>query len=255
MALGNYDNNEKNRYNPVYYSSYNSGNKDGIDPSAISYNFQSRMLKISISPLKMNQGDKVSYDHENAASIWLQHTKARMLYDEILKVLKGEISNGGVTSGTDGLIRFSDGKELGINAYCLIISKINPDTGETISSYTYQFKDKHYYAVENYNPNDSQHKKCYHNDLEINLLLDTLKSYYEAMAGGTAYSVLDAFRFNIDTNNTKMDLIMSKLGVEYKSGMTSRQSALSGHRSYFDNSTAAATETRTMRTATMEELE
>ena len=87
MALGNYDNNKKEQYTPVYYSEYGTGNPEGIDPSALSYTFYSRMLKLSISPLKMNNGDKIAYDHDNAAVAWLTHTKARMLYDQIKRVL------------------------------------------------------------------------------------------------------------------------------------------------------------------------
>ena len=248
MALGNYDNNKKDKqYMPVYYSEYGTGNKDGVDPSALSYTFYGRMLKLSISPLKMNNGDKVSYDHENAAIVWLTHTKARMLYNEINKVLKGEIENGGVSTGAEGLVIFTNGKELGIPNYCLIISKVN-ENGEIISSYAYEFKTKHHFAVENYSSKDSSHKKVYYNELEIDQFLDLLKSYYEAMTGAMAYSVLDAARFNINSNNTKLDLIMSKLGVEYKSGMTSRSS-----KSFFDNTDPS--NDRNIRTATMDDLD
>lgn len=251
MALGNYDNNKK-EYMPVYYSGYGTGNADGIDPSALSYSFYNRMLKVSISPLKMKNGDKVSYDHDNAATVWLTHTKARMLYDQITKVLNGDLSNGGVSTGKEGLIRFCDGKELGINNYCLIINKVN-ENGEVISSYAYEFKTHHHYAVENYNPKDSSHKKEYYDKLEINQLLDILKSYYDAMTGAVAYSVMDAMRFNTNSQNTKMDLIMSKLGVEYKSGMTSRSSGGGG--SFFDNNTNSSSNDRDMRSATMDDLE
>ena len=54
MALGNYDNNKKEQYTPTYYSAYNTGNAEGVDPSSLSYTFFNRMLKLSISPLKMN---------------------------------------------------------------------------------------------------------------------------------------------------------------------------------------------------------
>lgn len=252
MPLGrSYDNNNRDEYLPVYYSKYGTGNAEGIDPSALSYSFYNRMLKLSISPLKMNNGDKISYDHDNAAVVWITHTKARMLYDQITKVLNGEISNGGVPTGTEGLIRFCDGKELGINNYCLIINKVN-ENGEVISSYAYEFKTHYHYAVENYSPKDSSHKKCYYDRIEIDQLLDLLKTYYEAMTGATAYSVMDGMRFNTNAQNTKMDLIMSKLGVEYKNGMTSRSS----NGSYFDNhSESNSTSGREIRTTTMEELE
>ena len=253
MALGNnYDNNKKEQYMPVYYSAYNTGNPEGVDPSALSYSFYNRMLKLSISPLKMNNGDKISYDHENAASVWITHTKARLLYDEILKVMEGKISNGGVPTGAEGLVRFCDGKELGVNNPCLIINKVN-ENGEVTSSYAYEFKTKHHYGIENFNPNDSTHKKVYNNDLEIQQLLTLLESYYTAMSGAVAYSVMDANRFNTSTQNTKIDLIMSKMGVEYKPGTTSRTSSTS----FFDGDrgSSSSDSSRSMRAATMDELE
>lgn len=247
MALGNYDNN-KEEYMPVYYSKYNTGNPDGIDPSALSYSFYNRMLKLSISPLKMTNGDKISYDHDNAAVVWLTHTKARMLADQIRKVLNGDISNGGVNTGKEGLVRFCDGKELGIKNYCLIINKVN-ENGEVLSAYAYEFKTHYHYAVENYDPKDSTHKKVYYDNIEVDQLLDLLESYYISMTGAVAYSVMDGMRFNTNSTNTKIDLIMSKLGVEYKSGMSSRSSS-----SFFDTD-HNTTNDRSMRSATMDDLE
>jgi hypothetical protein len=250
MALGNnYDNNKK-EYIPAYYSQYGTGNAEGVDPSALSYSFYNRPLKLSISPLKMNNGDKVAYDHDNAGVVWLSHTKARMFYDQILKVLRGELSNGGVSAGTEGLVRFSDGKELGINNWCLIINKVN-EAGEVTAGYAYEFKNKHHYAVENFNPNDSSHKKHTYDKLEVEQLLDVLKSYYESMTGAYAYSVMEGMRFNTNAQNTKMDLVMSKLGVEYKPGMTSRSSY---SKSYFDTSENTPSD-RGMRAATMDDLD
>jgi hypothetical protein len=250
MALGNYDNNKKDQYMPVYYSQYNTGNSEGVDPSSLNYSFYNRMLKLSIAPLKMNNGDKISYDHENAAVVWLTHTKARILHGEILKVLNGEISNGGVPTGTEGLVRFIDGKELGVNSYCLVINKVN-EAGEVTASYAYEFKQKHHYAVENYDPKDSSHKKVYVNNLEIQQLLDMLEQYYIAMTGAMAYSVMDANRFMTNAQNTKIDLIMSKMGIEYKPGTTSRSSG-----SYFDKgSSSSDSDNRSMRAATMDDLD
>lgn len=255
MALGNnYDNNKKNQYMPVYYSEYGAGNKDSnVDPSAIGYSFYNRMLKITISPLKVGNGNQISYDHDNAAIVWLTHSKARLLHDAIQKVLNGETSNVGVPTGVEGFVRFSDGKELGVNNYCLIINKIN-ENGEVISGYAYEFKAKHHYHVENFNPADkSTHKKVYNHNLEVLQLLDVLKTYYMSMTGAYAYATMDGMRFNTNTSNTKMDLIMSKLGIDYKPGTTSRQSSGS---SYFDRGgISSEADGRSMRSATMEDLD
>lgn len=251
MALGNYDNNKREYYTPVYYSGYGAGNADGVDPSSLSYSFYNRMLKLSISPLKSKNGDNVVYDHDNAAVVWITHTKARMLYDQIKKVLKGELNNGGVNTGKEGLVRFCDGKELGISNYCLVINKIN-ENGEVLSSYAYEFKTHHHYAIENYDPKAATGKKAFYDNIEIDQLLDLLDTYYKAMTGAVAYSVMDAMRFTTQASTTKMDLIMSKLGVEYKQGMSSRTSG--GGSSFFDSMNSPESD-RSIRTATMDDLE
>ncbi len=249
MAFNNPNNNSNNNeYSPIVYSAYATGNSEGIDPSQLNYSFVNRLLKISISPLKQDNGNEIAYDHQNAAVVWLTHTKARTLVKEIKKVLNGEITNGGVVTGSNGLIRFSDGKELGIDGYCLIINKLNED-GEIQASYSYQFKKKHHYGVENFNPQDSSHKKVYYDLTEIDQLMDLLTDYSRAMSGAMAYSVLDYDRRETGRFITKIDLIMSKLGVEYKTGMTSRSS----QSSFFSKNDSD--QGRTMRSSTMDDLE
>lgn len=251
MAFNNTNNNNNREYSPIVYSAYTTGNKDGIDPSQLNYSFVNRLLKVAIAPLKTDTGNDIVYDHQNEAVVWLTHTKARTLYEEIEKVIRGDISNGGVPTGSDGLIRFSDGKEFGIDGFCLVINKLNSSTGEVQSSYMYQFKKKHHYGVENFDPKDSSHKKVYYDMTEIDQLKDLLMDYYKAMSGGTAYAIMDYQRFDTNRTNTKIDLIMSKLGVEYKSGMTSRAS--SSQQSYFSKEDSEGG--RSMRSSTMEELE
>ena len=46
MALG--DENKKKYYEPLVYSPYGTSNNDGVDPSALYYQFYISLLKISI---------------------------------------------------------------------------------------------------------------------------------------------------------------------------------------------------------------
>ena len=69
MALGNYNNNDSNQkkgYEPILYSPYNTSNREGVDPSALSYQFYNGLLKISISPMKAGakKDDVDVWDHE-----------------------------------------------------------------------------------------------------------------------------------------------------------------------------------------------
>lgn len=257
MALGNYNNNDdKKFFEPVVYSPYNTSNTDGVDPSALSFQFFRGLLKISISPMKPNakQGDQSIWDHENAAAVYLTHTKARILADEVRAVMATDsINNSGVPTGSEGLISFSNGKELGATSPCLIIRKINNETGEVISSYAYQFKTTHY-SIRNFNPSTSKYDTMYHENLEINQFLTILDEYATAISGAQAYSTLYAFKYEIQKNKTKMELIMDKLGIESPQYGNSNSG---GGTSYFNqqHSAAASSSNTTMREATFDSLE
>lgn len=223
MALGDYnngDNNKKKYYEPIVYSPFGTSNTDGVDPSAISYQFYNGMLKISISPMKAGArpDDIQKWDHENAVTIWLTHAKARILADEIRNVLAhpDEVNNGGVYTGkgdSQGFISFSNGKELGASGPCLIVRRLN-ETGIT-SSYAYQFKDRSYAAVRNFDQNNiTEYDHINYPNLEIDELLTLLDDYSSSIGGAMAYSVMNAQKYDTNRSNTKMNLIMEKLGID-----------------------------------------
>lgn len=224
MALGNYnqgDSNQKKGYEPVLYSQYNTSNRQGIDPSALSYQFYGGLLKISISPMKLGVKAEDTldiWDHENSGSIYLPHTKARMLIDEIKYVLNhpDDIYNGGVPAG-NALISFSTGKELGADGPCLIIRRLDVNTGEPTSSYAYQFKTDHYFGIRNFNPKDPiNYMKQNYPNLEIEMFVDLLEQYSTYSCGAASYLQMYAQRFDTSRMNTKIGLIMDKLGIENK---------------------------------------
>lgn len=239
MALGNYDNNSKKFYEPtVYASAYNYSNTDGVDPSALSFQYFRGLLKISISPKKPNAqpGDTQLFDHDNSAAVWLTATKAKMLLSEINEVLSNPdtILNGGVNAG-EGLISFSSGKELGVASPCLIIRKLNMDTGEVITSYAYQFKTQYHYAIRNFDANTSDFSKIYYDNLEVEMFKSILEQYVISSSGANAYSTLYAFKYDIQKNNTKIGMIMDKLGIEkpdYNNGSKGNY----GNNSFFNRS-------------------
>lgn len=269
MALGNYnDNNSKKYYEPLVYSRYGTTNTEGVDPSALSFQFYNRMLKLSIAPMKPNAkpDDRNPWDNENAIAVWLTHTKAKMLHDEIKYAMANPDTcfNAGVTIGDETLVSFSNGKELGVSAPCLIIRKINREDGAVMSVYAYQFKTnfKTYNSVRNYDQNNpgSFDSHTYSN-IEIDDLLTILQTYYEASSGAQAYSVLSAMKYDIQKNNTRMELIMEKLGIEkpeYSNGSAPRES----RGSFFANNPGNSSSSNSipglngsMRSTTMDDLE
>lgn len=256
MALGDsYNNNSKNNSTPTLYSNYKLSSQEGVDPSSLSASFFSNMLKLSISPLKQNNGDQIAYDHDNAIAVYLTHTKARLLYNEIKEFMKNPAGNNnvGVNTGKDGLVMFSDGKELGTTNYCLIIRKIDQDTGAVNASYAYEFKSNYHYTIRNFNQDTSQFDKFFYDNLEVDQFLTLLQTYYEAMTGANAFATLDAFKFNYSKLNTKIESVMSHLGIDYK---TQKGGSYSSGDSYFNKpSGTTSTNNQSMRQSTLNELD
>lgn len=223
MSLGDFSNNSnynnnKKQYSPRVYSQYRMSNTEStVDATSLNPSFWNNMLVLSISPKKETSDGSIAFDHENAAAIYLSHTKARLLYEEICTFQENPdmYSNVGVSSGA-GLITLSNGKEYGVNCPLIIVSKINGESGQIESSYAYQLKEDYHYSVRNFDKDTSEFDKIYHNNIELEQIKTLLMSYYESMTGAFAYSVIDNMKYDMSRINTKLDSCAEKLGVEYK---------------------------------------
>lgn len=232
MALGdggnfstNKDTNNKN-YDPTVYSPIKFKNPDAVtDPSELSFSFWKNMLKVTISPkIEPRPEDKyVMYDHnpQNNISILLNPVKAKMFHDEIIAMLEDggkTINNVGVNSGLNGLITLSNGKEFGVDGYMLVIRKLD-ENGATQSSYSYQFNNPEYYmTIRDFDESSRGYNKQYHERVEIDYLLVMLESFYRDQTYTTAYTIIDAEKYNFNRLNTKIELVMDKLGIPKTSG-------------------------------------
>lgn len=236
MALGNeYDNNNgaNKKYSPNVYSPYKMSNPEGIDPSALTFTFWNNLLKIGISPRKPNS-DPAAYDYDKSIEVYINHTKARMLYEEIftLKQSKGEINNVCINTGIDGIIMVSNGKEFGVTTPVLVIIK-HDEKGNPISSYVYQFKTDKFFSMRNFNmEKPTEFEKIYFNDIELDQFSTILKEYYEAMTCATAYTVIDQSKYNNSRMTTKINAIMDKMGIKQEGGKAN----YSKGSSFFNNS-------------------
>lgn len=217
MALGdNYNTNREEYFEPDVYSQYSMSNKDSmVDPTRISIRFWKSLMKISIFPMVNNPTQDHVWDKENEIAVYLNHTKARQLYEGIDMVLDREnhpeIHSWGIPSSSDGLISFSDGKEVGLDSPCLIIRKIDQESGKEISSYVYEFHTQYHYAVVNFNPKDASHDKVYLDSIEVEQFKDLLRSYYLAMTNAEAYSVINTQSFKRLSN--QIDKIGEAVGI------------------------------------------
>lgn len=264
MAIGdnysynnNTDSNKKQFKEQEIYSVYNVGNENGVDPSALSYSFWNGCLKVSISPILSNPSEKRKWDHKNAAVVYLNHTAARVLKEEVTKVLNGTTENGGCKIGSKekvSLLTFSNGKEVGCPGYCLIIRSVDSD-GTILGTYVYQFKDSYYYGVTNFDAASSKFDKTKYKDIEIHQFLDMLEQYYLAMTKATAYSITSELKYDFSRINTKLGLIGESMGVEFK-GQDNKGG--SGGTSYFDqedSNTESPSKNKGVRQTTLDDLD
>lgn len=231
----NTDNNKK-QYEPTVYSPVQFKNPKGIDPSELSFTFWNRMLKINISPKKDEKpGDKYpTYDHENNISIHINHLKARMLYNEIEEFLKdpNKINSIGINSGTAGLLTISNGKEFGVNSPVMVIRKMD-EAGNVNTSYAYEFNANDYYTtIRNFDEKSKKYDTVAMPNLELIVLQDLLRAYYESANYAAAYAVVDSMKFDVSRINTKLELLLDNAGIKKPGG----NGGANGGRSFFQRS-------------------
>ena len=222
MALGdvnNYNSNKEKKYTPTLYSQYTMSNVEStVDITKLEPYFWNSLLALSIVPL-VKEGDNYRGDRDSAITAYLTHNKARMLYEEIKMFMQNPntFNNQGVATGA-GLITISNGKEFGVSTPCLSIRKINAQTGVVESSAAYQFKTDYHYAIRNFDEKTSDYDKSIYENVEIESLLTLLKTYYEAMTGAVAYSVIDNNKYNQTRTYNALNNICEKLGISSGNG-------------------------------------
>lgn len=225
------DNNKKEYKSPEIFSGYNTSNENGVDATALNYSFWKGFLKISVAPMLKNPTEKQKWDHKNAASVYLNRQKARVLRYEAEKVLEGKQENGGVNSGESGVISFSNGKEVGINGYCLIIRNVSSD-GVVNATYIYEFCRERYYGVSDFKAENSNFNKVFYDTIEVDEFMQMLDEFVKHMTKAVAYTVMEEIKFNVSRVNTKLGLIGEALGVEFNGGDGSKRERGA---SYFDS--------------------
>ena len=239
MALGDnsYDNNTKKKKNVEVYSKYKYTNPNGIDPSSLNFTFKLGMLVIIISPKKP---DSDYYDHDKAIEIYLSHTKAKNLADEIRYFMShpNEVNNVGIATGSDGLIILSNGKEYGIDHPVLMAAKIDAN-GRITSSYAYEFKTNYYYGIRNYDPkNPSQFEKVYHDNTELSCLLNILDDYSRASSYAFAHANLEVSRFEHYRTQGRVSSLLEHFGIKVDKPNYSKRGNNGG--SYFNNNNGSS---------------
>lgn len=233
MAMSdNYNNNNSNqKQRPTLYSNYRMSNIDSsVDKTSLTFTFWNGMLKITIAPLKEGAtAENISFDYENTVPVYLTHTKALLLLEAIkeYETNKENLNSIGVPAGK-GLLYLSNGKEFGKAGDYLVIKKINEEDGSVESSFTYQFNTESHFMVKDFA--DGNFDRVIVPNLELEQLKTMLREFCQSSTGAYAYSNIDYGRFDNSRINTKIELVMDKLGIE----RTGKKGNGGGGSSYFN---------------------
>lgn len=240
MSLGGtYNNNQNSNKTPsvTVFSNYRMNNAESqIDATCLTFKYWNSNLCVSIYPRKQTGNDEVSFDMDNGITIYLSHTKARILKNELELFLKDPVtySGNGVPSGS-AAITISNGVEYGKNTPVLTIRKVD-EAGNVTASFAYEFKSNYYYAIRNYDGKSFDSAYDEYTNIEIEQFITLLDEYIKAATNAVAFSVMDQRKFSAARTDAKLDAIASSLGVELpKNGGNQRKF---NNSSYFNNNSS-----------------
>ena len=225
MALGGntYDNNRQQPRKPAVNSPFSFANPMSlVDATKLSSSFWNRMLKLTITSRAVTTNEEeIVWDKEQSISVHLTHIKAALFSREIRKFMEDPITynSSGVLSN-ETLVTISNGTEFGATGVFLVIRKINPETMDTVSSYSYEFNGKFHHTIRNYNEENSSFEKSF-DDLavfELEQLLVLLDNYVAAITNAVAYTVVDQLDYRMNRTDDMIKECASALGVSVKSG-------------------------------------
>ena len=244
MSLGStYNNNQQQKSGPevTVYSGYRMNNAESkIDATCMTFRFWKSNLCIGIFPRKNTGNDEVAFDMDNGITIYLSHTKARILKHEIEGFLENPLANKsvGVPSG-QALITISDGTEYGKETPMLTIRKIG-ENGEILASFAYEFKRDYYFSVRNYNEKDGKYESVFgdYQNIELEQFITVLDEYIKASTNAVAFTVMDQRKYSNARTENKLDAIAAALGVDTAKSSNNGGRKYSGT-SYFNNNNSS----------------
>lgn len=232
MSLGDTYNNNKtfnrNKYNDNFsvYSPYRMNNPSSkTDATCITFRFWRNNLCVGIFPRKNTGNDEISFDMDNGITIYLSHTKARILKNEIELFMKDpdNYSGSGVYSG-ESVITISNGIEYGKDNPLIIIRKVRNGNLEDVSaSFAYEFHRDFHYSIRNYEGKTYNEVYDEYNNIEIEQFITLLDEFCKASTAAIAFSVMDQHKYSTSRIENKIDTIANGLGIEIKGNTNSNR--------------------------------
>ena len=243
MALGqNYSNYEGSRDNnrpTVYGYQFTNDDDSAVDRTAISFHMWAGTIKISIAPrVKDMANDRMVTNYEAGGSIWLTPSRAKIFADVIKNFLanineKDNPYNGWAVYTKQGMIGIFTGDSVGASSPCIVLKKVNAETGAVDSEYAYQIKTS-YEAISDFdekNPSGFVRHENYPY-MELEMIIDQLNDYARFASKAVAFHTVDALSGTLNMFHENMTRIGQNMGVQMilPRGQTSQVSS----KSYFD---------------------
>lgn len=241
MALGNTYNNNTGRdepFSPTVYSPYRLNNGESkLDPTCITFSFWKNSLKIGICPRRQTGNpEEVSFDMDAGVFVHLNHTKARILAEELKRFIADPegCSGCGVPSGKQGIITFHSGADFGCTNPVVCIRKVD-DTGHPDASFAYEIKaNDYYFSIRDYKEGSDFSKEFEsYRYLELYQILTLLEEYYKAQTQAIAATVAYQQCYPLDRIQTRLNAVAEKLGLEIYNG-GNRRGGFSSNSNFFN---------------------
>lgn len=213
------------------YSGYRMNNAESkLDATCFTQRYWKSNLCLGIFPRKNTNNDEVTFDMDNGITIYLSHSKARILKNEIELFLSDPTKYNGVgVSSGQATITISNGLEYGKNTPVITIRKIDTD-GRVVSSFVYEFKTDYYFAIRNYDGVNYTTNYEDYKYIEIHQLLTVLDEYIKAATNATAFSIMNQRSYSFNKLNASVEAIAASLGVNTTPASTNTRRS-----SYFAN--------------------
>lgn len=183
--------------------------------TVLKFEYWNGLLGFRISPCISDSTGKLKVDNDNNISLFLTPQKARIFLASIEAMLENptKFTNAGINSN-NGLITFSHGEDYGLSNSPLISIRKISESGQITSSLTYEFKQDSCEAIVNFDDsNPSKERYNLGTNIEIELVLDVLRTFIEASTSAQAYWNNYTFEYYNQKNYELMTQMADKLGI------------------------------------------
>ena len=216
MAFNTNNNNQNQITNTTYTPISFANSESTIDATRFNISYFNKLMKISIAK-RNNVGSAdayATYDNDNAVSVYVSYTKAKILHDLMVEMKDNKKMNNVCIELNSGLFKVSNGMEFGVNSPCFSISL--GDQAGNITETVYQTKADYYQGA--YNFKDGKFSTKSFENMEYDIFLMVLEQYYIASSYAIAATVMEASMYKRNTQYSLIRAIADKIGVQTATG-------------------------------------